>query len=226
MTGLRTGSSLPKRSILPFRSVSPPWLSNDMAHALAAMCPPLDTSDVMQAADMLTARLGATHVIDRLLRLGVDLLEARQVVEALGALRDAPQPDSQLAGWLLVRESGVGVDGRSLAAAAERVCWKLSGPLSRLVSPAGSQGILSRALRRARAGFPFLDGVRAGTPPETCLGGLGESVGVVDTVEETRGLLAVLDTIFDLLIALIGRNLTLLLVRDVWPESPMPREAK
>jgi hypothetical protein len=197
-----------------------------MARALAAMCPPLDTTDVTQAAYMLTPHLGASHVIDRLLRRGVDLLEARQVVAALGALRDARLTESDLASWLLARESGTDVDGRSLSAAAERVCWKLSVPLSRLVTPAGSRGILSRALHGARAGFPFLDAVRAGTPSEACLAGLPERVGAVVTDEDTRGLLAVLDTMLDLLIALIGRSLTLLLVREVWPDSPMMREAR
>ena len=66
-----------------------PWLSNDMAHALAAMCPPLEITDVVHAADKLTARIMAAYVIDDLLRPGIDPMNVRRVVEALGALHDA-----------------------------------------------------------------------------------------------------------------------------------------
>jgi hypothetical protein len=65
------------------------WLSNDMAHALAAACPPLKTMDVAEAAAKLTGRRSATSVIEHLLRQGGDLKNVRQVVEALRALRDA-----------------------------------------------------------------------------------------------------------------------------------------
>jgi hypothetical protein len=64
------------------------WLSNDMAHALAAACPPLNTTHVAEAADRLTARLSSTFVIEHLLRQGGDLKNVQQVVEALRALRD------------------------------------------------------------------------------------------------------------------------------------------
>jgi hypothetical protein len=64
------------------------WLSNDMAHALAAACPPLKTTDVAEAADKLTGRMSSTSVIEHLRRHGGDLKNAQQVVEALRALRD------------------------------------------------------------------------------------------------------------------------------------------
>jgi hypothetical protein len=35
--------------------ISATWLSDEMAHALAAMWPPLDAADVMRAADELTS---------------------------------------------------------------------------------------------------------------------------------------------------------------------------
>jgi hypothetical protein len=65
------------------------WLSNDMAHALAAACPPLRTTDVAEAADKLTERTNSSPAIEHLLRHGGDLKNAQQVVEALRALRDA-----------------------------------------------------------------------------------------------------------------------------------------
>ena len=207
--------------------VSSSWLSNDMASALAAMCPPLDPADVLQAADELTARTGAAaHVIDQLLRQGVDLLKSRLVVEALRALRDARETDSDLAGWLLANETGVKVEAERLADGAERVCEKLFCHLSRMISSAGSQGILSRALHSARSGFPFLEGVGAGRVPGLCLAGLAEQVRDRETGEAGRGLLAVLDAVLDLLVELIGEDLTSRLVREVWPDSPLPARSR
>ena len=61
-----------------------------------------------------------------------------------------------MANWLVAKELGGEVDTPSLSAAAERMCQNLPRRLSRLVSPAGSQAILSRAPQRAGADFPFL----------------------------------------------------------------------
>jgi hypothetical protein len=58
------------------------WLSNDMAHALAAPCPPLKTMDAAEAAAKLTGHTSATTVIEHLLRHGGGLQNAQQVVEA------------------------------------------------------------------------------------------------------------------------------------------------
>jgi hypothetical protein len=51
----------------------------------------LEISDVIQAADKLTARSGPKYVMNYLLRQGVDIMKVRQIVEALGALRDVRQ---------------------------------------------------------------------------------------------------------------------------------------
>ena len=68
--------------------ISAAWLSDDMVRALAAMSPPLEPTDVVQAADKLTLRAGRPLVVDSLLRRNIDLLKARRIVEALGALHD------------------------------------------------------------------------------------------------------------------------------------------
>jgi hypothetical protein len=70
--------------------ISSPWLSDDMAHALAASSPPLRTRDVTHAADELTADIKTSQVIGQLLLSGGHLLQVRAVVEALRALRDIP----------------------------------------------------------------------------------------------------------------------------------------
>jgi hypothetical protein len=70
--------------------LSASWLSDEMAHALAAMCPPLQTADVLQAADKLTELTDAPAVIvlDCLFRSDVDRVNLHKVVEALHALHD------------------------------------------------------------------------------------------------------------------------------------------
>jgi hypothetical protein len=60
-----------------------------MALALAATAPALSTTDVTRAADKLAVNARPEHVAGELLRCGADLMEARRVVEALQALRDA-----------------------------------------------------------------------------------------------------------------------------------------
>lgn len=72
------------------RRTSAAWLSYDMARALAATYPPLNPKDVVSAADELAVRTNTVPVINRMLRLGSNLSNARSVVEALRALRDLP----------------------------------------------------------------------------------------------------------------------------------------
>jgi hypothetical protein len=128
-----------------------------------------------------------------------------------------------LSDGLLEQETIAEPDPVGPAVAAEHICQKLAPGVSRLVSPAGFQAILSRALHIARAEFPCLKGVRAGIAPATCLEGMSEHVHDIDTGEAVKELLAVLGTLIDLLVRFIGEDLTLRLVREVWPELP-PRE--
>ena len=68
--------------------ISATWLSDEMAHALAAMWPPLHASDVMRAADELTSHPRPSSTI-RLLRDGGGDEEIEPgVVEALRSLHD------------------------------------------------------------------------------------------------------------------------------------------
>ncbi|MGI9146074.1 MAG: hypothetical protein ACR2IK_05925 [Chloroflexota bacterium] len=199
--------------------VSTSWLGDEMARALSAMCPPLETADVVRAADTLAAaRSQSMHAIDQLLRAGADLMTARRVAEALCALRDAHVSDSDLANWLLTAEAGPEADTARLSAAAERVCQKLCGRLSSLISSDGSHGILSRALHLARTDFPFLAGVHARTQPEVCLEGLAESTRGIERHQAGKGLRAVLSIVLDLLAGLIGEDLAARLVQEVWPD--------
>lgn len=131
---------------------------------------------------------------------------------------------SDLASWLVAKEmSGAeaeaGTDGK--IDAAERACQKLSQVLSRSLSPAGSQVLLSRALSLTGAEFPFLEGVRARRGPGACFEGLHECNRDLDTDDTTTALLAVLGALLDLLVRYIGEALTLRLVWEAWPDLPL-----
>jgi hypothetical protein len=128
---------------------------------------------------------------------------------------------TELATWLLAKETGGETDPPRLANAAERVGQKLSQRLGKSVSAAGAQALVARALKIARAEFPFLEGVSAGATPEECFAGLRKRVLSIEVSEVRTGLVAVLGILLDLLVGFIGEGLTLRLVRDVWPDLPL-----
>jgi hypothetical protein len=113
------------------------------------------------------------------------------------------------------------VEARSPADAAERACQKLCRRLSRLVTDAGYQALLARALHLARADYPFLDGVRASSTAGPCLDGLNDRLQGVDDSTASEALAAVLSGVIGLRATFIGENLALNLIRDVWPDSPL-----
>jgi hypothetical protein len=125
-----------------------------------------------------------------------------------------------LARRLLAREMGARRDPAALPEATGRACRKLCERLAKLVTAAGCRALVGRALHLASAESPFLEGVRAGSPPETCLEGLGERVQGVEPAAAEHGLAAILASLIGLLVTFIGEDLTLRLVRDVWPDVP------
>jgi hypothetical protein len=78
----------------------------------------------------------------------------------------------RLAAWLHKRESTDADDPDAVLAAAERTCQKLCTRLARLVTVAGCQSLLARAIHLAAAEEPFLRRVRAGAIPGPCLEGV------------------------------------------------------
>ena len=70
------------------RRTSASWLSDDMAQALAATCPPLETADVLRAADSLTdhAATPGLVVVDGMFRSDVDRVNLRNLIEMLHVL--------------------------------------------------------------------------------------------------------------------------------------------
>ena len=145
---------------------------------------------------------------------------------------DAPA-QRRLALWLLRREASDGDGPDTTRTAAERSCQKLCVRLASLVTAAGCQSLLARAIHLAAAEAPFLRGVRAGVVPGACLEGVQESIRGVTPEQTQAGLVAVVAHLIGLLALFVGDDVTERLVRDVWPDAPLgaagadpaPREA-
>jgi hypothetical protein len=134
---------------------------------------------------------------------------------------DAVTPAQRdLALWLLEAEMGDAREPEALLDAAERVCQKLCRRLTRLITVIGYQALLARALHLAKGEFPLLDEVRAGATDDACFDGLRAKTKGVDPVMLRAALTTVLASVIGLLTTFIGEDLTLRLVRDVWPDAP------
>ncbi len=126
-----------------------------------------------------------------------------------------------VAQWLLTAE-GVDAERRLAApAAAERVFWKLSQRLAQLITLVGSDALLARAVHLSRVEFPFLDGAQITRSDDSLTLRLGDSGKGAESGQAAEGFEAVLAILIALLVSFIGEDLTLHLLREVWPELPM-----
>jgi hypothetical protein len=107
------------------------------------------------------------------------------------------------------------LDSSEKTSAVYQVSEKLRRPLSTLAGASGFRALLSRALTLAKARSPCLS--RARIKADGSLDGLNE-VHDDKTAEADAILIAQL---IDLLVTFIGGNLTMRLVRDVWPDLPV-----
>jgi CheY-like chemotaxis protein len=124
----------------------------------------------------------------------------------------------------LLRQESDDVDAAdAMTTAAERGCRKLCLRLAKVVTPAGCQSLLARAIHIAAVDAPFLQGVRAGVIPAASLEGVQEATRGVPTELAQAGLAAVLAHLLGLLATFIGDDLTARLVRDVWSDAPIGR---
>ncbi|MFN0070911.1 MAG: hypothetical protein ACKVVP_05410 [Chloroflexota bacterium] len=129
-------------------------------------------------------------------------------------------PEWDLARWLLMHELDGPESTAALPEAAERVCQKLCQRLAALVTVAGSQALLGRAIYLATADSPFLVGVRVGNLQDACLDGLSEHIQAREPGVAAHGLLTIVARLIGLLFTFIGEDLAMRLMRDVWPGIP------
>jgi len=99
---------------------------------------------------------------------------------------------------------------------AFQVFDKLRPHLATLMGNGGFRALLSRALALAKAEVSWLSAVHV--KADGSLEGLKELRGQLDSAEFFEGSVVLLAQLLGLLVAFIGENLTVLLVREVWPE--------
>lgn len=99
------------------------------------------------------------------------------------------------------------------------VCDKLRPHLATLVGIAGYRALLSRALALAGAEVPWLRELHV--KADGSFEGLEELHAKLAPEEFIKGRSVLLAHLLGLLVAFIGENLTLRLVREIWPKVPL-----
>jgi hypothetical protein len=104
---------------------------------------------------------------------------------------------------------------------AQRILMRLREQLAKLIGPAGFDALLERSLVLARRTRPALTrGISvADSNPE------GLEPSARETSDFDDGSLAIVAHFVELLVALIGEDLALGMLRDLWPATSNPRNA-
>lgn len=121
-----------------------------------------------------------------------------------------------LAGRLIALEEGWHKASGSKTPAAFHVCEKLRPYLATLAGKAGFRALLSRALAVASAEVLWLRAVQI--EADGALGGWDDREAQMDPKEMTEGCVLLVAQLLALLVAFIGEDLTLQLVREAWPQ--------
>lgn len=122
---------------------------------------------------------------------------------------------------LFSREAGDTRHAQDLSQVMERICGPLHTRLAPLLSSAGFDALLGRALKLAARDFSFLTSVSARSISSGSLIGLSEAAESRTSAETTDALVAILANLIWLVILFIGENLGLRKVHEVWPDVPM-----
>src|SRR5580698_1828727 len=99
------------------------------------------------------------------------------------------------------------------------VCEKLRPQLATLMGNVGFRALLSHALALASGEVPWLRAVHV--KADGAFGGLAEIQSSLSLDAMFAGRVALLAQLLGLLVAFIGENLTLRLVREIWPKAPL-----
>jgi hypothetical protein len=120
---------------------------------------------------------------------------------------------------LVVYETGGNRNPGTKAPATFQACERLRPHLTTLMGDGGFRALLSRALALAKVEAPWLRAVQVKAD-----GALEEMEGLqahLDAGELFEGRVALLTQLLGLLVAFIGEDLTMRLVREVWPKVPL-----
>lgn len=119
---------------------------------------------------------------------------------------------------LIAHETTLNKSSGTKAPAACLVIDKLRPQLATLMGNMGFRALLSRALALAQPEFPWLRAVHVRA--EGSLEGMDDLGAQIDPEDISGGCAVLVAQILGLLVAFIGEDLTLRLVREVWPKLP------
>lgn len=105
--------------------------------------------------------------------------------------------------------------------AMERVCLALHGRFAPLVSSAGFDALIRRAIKLAARDFAFLAAVNPPTGAPCSGDGFRQAVQGRQSTETTAAVTAILANFIWLLVIFLGETLGLRKVREVWPNVPL-----
>ena len=125
----------------------------------------------------------------------------------------------------LTREAGDDADAKVLAAAALRVYDALAGQLSLLIGKGGVRALTARSLHLVQRDFPWLAEAREPDPSEGPFAQVAFCLERQEAAVATEAAAAALATLGGLLEALIGKTLTMRVLRAAWP-SAFPDETR
>lgn len=124
---------------------------------------------------------------------------------------------TEAAGRLWARAAGGATAPAEVAAAADLMCTQLRAGLGRWIGAGGYGALLDRALAKARADYPALDGIS----------GLGGETAVIEAAVRARGagglsagLTALVAELVELLGRIIGAEMAAQLVDQISLPSP------
>ena len=126
-----------------------------------------------------------------------------------------PRPSVTRFAKALARAELARGDGAPDSDVAQRIMLRLHMELRKLLGPAGVDVLLARSVILVRRAHPVLAGVTAGSGGT--LAGLDDAA--LQGAEVKEGAVAIVVHFIELLVTLIGEDLAMGLVRNVWPEA-------
>jgi hypothetical protein len=119
----------------------------------------------------------------------------------------------------LTRAAGTDADAKALAAATLRVSDALAGHLAVLIGTGGVKALTARSLHLVQRNFPWLAEAQQSDPPKDPFERLAACMERQEPSVATEAAAAVLATLGDLLVTLIGETLTMGVLREAWPKA-------
>ncbi|MHB8744300.1 MAG: hypothetical protein ACYC9L_14400 [Sulfuricaulis sp.] len=117
---------------------------------------------------------------------------------------------------LLMHETSENISSETTVPVAFQICEKLHPQIATLMGNGGFRALLTRALALTKAEVSSFRAVRVNA--DGTLGAMSKSGTQIDPEQLAKGSVVLLAQLLGLLVSFIGANLTLGLVREVWPE--------